>query len=209
MKKLLFCFLSVCLLCSLSHATLSFRMTSANTELVVGEETTIIVSVYDPDIVSGEGVDTWQFDLWIDAVSDIIQVESVSDYAPYPNFQSGYRAKNDEVTVNGTGTGVGNVDWINVVGYGLASDLGYNDYTPIVTITMKAIAAGEGTYSLGINPDGIGDFSAYLVGAIDPVSCSFDALGSDTQFTVSAPEPCTLILLVSGGVGICGMRRKK
>jgi len=182
-----------------------FKMVCSDTDLIVGETTTVYVQAWVDSVfgIAGNGLDTWQMDLSVD-ISGVIGIDdesNISLIAPNPDpAWSGWTSVNTPATGAITEIAVTQLD------LGASSEIGVGGYSDIFSFQIEALAEGTATYSLASN--GVFAFLADSewfenTGGADG-GIFFDAAGSDNVFTV-IPEPCTMLLL---GIGCMALRQR-
>ncbi len=213
MKKItLFCILSLAVLCSVSHANMSFRMESTANELSPGGTATVTISAYVDDAAASSinGLNYWSLSAIIDTTGVLEVVGgSIQLLGPTPtgSFNMGWTDLNQ----SGAG-GTGSIDYLNVVPFGgsVATDTGYGGYDDIVQFQVQAIGTVSdiATYTLGstnafggILADGFTFFDQDFLGNVE-----FDDSNGQNVFAI-VPEPSSLLIL--SGLSAMGYFRRK
>ena len=191
-----------------------FRMICSDTELLIGETTTVYVQAWVDSVygTTGNGLDTWQMDLGVDTSGVIGITETGGDADIFLTAPDPDPMWSDWASVNTPVTGEASEIAVSQVVLGASSATGVGGYSEIFSFQIEGLAEGTATYS--IMDDGGGLF-AYLAGDewfengahvdIDG-GVYFDALGSDNVFTV-VPEPCSLMIM--SGLSLIAFRRRR
>ena len=196
--------------CASVEAGLIFRMTSSQTTVSIGGSTIIQIFAYADDAVAtgNNGLNGWQVDMKsLISSTGTLTVTSIDWKAPGPPFDSTLGTMDDP--------GSGDIKFLGVIvdGWlsGVDSTVGVGGFSLLAEVTVQGVSAGTVDYALG-------DFGSGFYGflrdgedfdfsdALAYGTTSFDASGSNTQYTVT-PEPGSLLIL-TGLTGLMLRRRR-
>jgi hypothetical protein len=170
---------------------LRIKMVAAKTELAVDETATVQIWGYADSATGINGLNGWQMTLDIPSSQNgIISVvpNSIHLIAPTPPLPFGNIVINDQTSGRITGFGLslnGRQD----------SSTGVLKYDLLADFTIKGLAPGTATYTAKGPP-----FNGWLKEGTSTLTGRFESTLSNNVFTVIAPEPASLILLVLGGL---------
>ncbi len=196
-KKALFCILSVFLLCSLSNANLIVRITADDTDLTIGQPTTLRVYGYAEEAVADNGLYDWSVSAVVD-VDGIVQVNGAVILEPTP-LDVGNSGYSMNLGSNG------NIDASGLISGAVSVSNAGVGYSELFNFQIQAIAPGAVQYSLTNILGDLNDFSVMYDASFGNVV--FDEVNSVGQISV-LPEP-TSILILSGLTAMGYFRRKR
>jgi len=197
--------------CFAASEQIHFKMVCSDTELNIGDTTTITVQAWVDSVLgtAGNGLDTWQMDLGVDTTGVIEVVDGgISLIAPNPDLGwSGWTSANSPVTGQIKEIAVTQIDM------GSPSDIGIGlpdveTYSDIFSFEIRALAHGTAIYT--IEDSGLfvflsdGQWFENTGGADGGVY--FDAAASDNIINVT-PEPCSLMIM--SGLSVLALRRRR
>jgi hypothetical protein len=194
-----------------SSAALVFKITSDQTNLTVGQTTTVHVWGWadDPLAIGTNGLNTWQLSAMVDTTG-IVEVVSGSVVFVAPSPWSTNSSDTGFASINAPSTGT--VDYLRLMTADLPQDssAGVGGYTEIARFDIEAIGTvgASVTYTLGGANFG-GNLRDFIPSFDESyiLSGSFNANDSQRIFTI-VPEPSSLVIL-SGLWGASFLTRRK
>lgn len=199
--------LSILIFSTSCFATLSFRIDilDPDNKIVIGETTTLQVSVYSDETVPDNGAASWVFSLLLNT-DNVVEAVDTRIIKPENLFQSSNGVLNEGKRGQVYGMEALDAAFFQPDG---KSQLGVGDYDVIAEIDVKGIGQGTAVYTLGPSPayngNPAGDFLGALMNGSSPL-VEFDTT-SDSEIKV-IPEPAT-ILLFSVGFAALGYMKKR
>ena len=197
---------------------LVFKMTADETNLTVGQQTTVHVWAWVDDSAAapggGNGLGDWQMDMDVSSSGIIEIVDGQLDLlAPAPMDGDGSSWSHNATTGDVTDIMVLKADWANSnAGEGTSDGDKDNhaNYTEIFSFEIKALSDGEASYTLqgqagnGFFGDLVDDVTYF---DWDDGNVMFYEAGSENTFIV-VPEPGSLLLLSAMAAAVLPRRRR-